>query len=71
MEITSVPSPETKGLGETGLYISETPACQNTNTCKFLYLASSLAKLIALPTISRESGERLDAVVLLGCHTHM
>ena len=71
MEITSVSSPETKGLGETGPYIVEAPACQNKNTCKLLYLASSLTKLIAFPAIRRERGEKLDAVVLLGCHTDM
>lgn len=71
MEITSVSSPETKELGETGPYIVETPACQNMNACKLLYLASSLVKLIAFPAISGERGEKLDAVVLLGCHPGM
>lgn len=67
MEITSVSSSETKGLGETGPYIAETPACQNTNICKLPYLGSSLAKLVSFPAIRR--GGKLETVILLGCHT--
>jgi len=54
MEVTSTSSPETKGLGETGPHVVETPHCQNTNTYKLLCLASSLVKLIVFPTVSRE-----------------
>lgn len=67
MEITSVSSSETKRLGETVSYTAETPACQNTIICKLLYLGSSLAKLISFPAIRR--GGKLEAVILLGCHT--
>lgn len=71
MEITSVSSAETKGLGGTDLYVSDTQACQNQNTCKLLHLASSLIKLIAFLAKSREQRKKLDAAFLLGCHAGM